>query len=101
MNSLKVLKIKNHQNLKINDYFTVMKLKHTAPDCNVITITSINNFLNVSKKNSQNIIVGATAVSPTPFFMIDYDREFYADSEKYKNIDLKINRKCSKSTSKF
>ena len=56
MNSLKVLKIKNHQNLKIND-FTVLKLKHTAPDCNAITITSINNFINVSKKNSQNIIV--------------------------------------------
>ena len=35
------------------------------------------------------------------FFMIDYDREFHADSEKYKNIDLKINAKCSNSTSKF
>ena len=41
---------------------------------------------------------------PPPFYFIfinDYDREFYADSEKYKNIDLKINRKCSKSMSKF
>ena len=45
--------------------------------------------------------VGATAVSPPPFFMIDYDREFHADSEKYKNIALKINGKCSNSTSKF
>ena len=44
---------------------------------------------------------GATAVSPPPFFMIDYDREFHADSEKYKNIALKINGKCSNSTSKF
>ena len=38
---------------------------------------------------------------PPPFFMIDYDREFHADSEKYKNIALKINGKCSNSTSKF
>ena len=48
--------------------------------------------------------IGATAVSPPPppfFFMIDYDREFHADSEKYKNIALKINGKCSNSTSKF
>ena len=47
-------------------------------------------------------LVGATAVSPPPpLFMIDYDREFHADSEKYKNIALKINGKCSNSTSKF
>ena len=39
--------------------------------------------------------------SPPPFFMIDYDREFHADSEKYKNIALKINGKCSNSMSKF
>ena len=41
--------------------------------------------------------------SPPPpfFFMIDYDREFHADSEKYKNIALKINGKCSNSTLKF
>ena len=46
-------------------------------------------------------VSGATTVSRLPFFMIDYDREFYANSEKYKNIDLKINQKYSKSTSKF
>ena len=51
----------------------------------------------------QHALCGATAVSPPPpfFFMIDYDREFHADSEKYKNIALKINGKCSNSTSKF
>ena len=50
------------------------------------------------------IQVGATAVSPPPLFfifMINYDREFHADSEKYKNIALKINGKCSNSTSRF
>ena len=47
--------------------------------------------------------IGATTVSlpPPPFFMIDYDRKFHADSEKYKNIALKINGICSNSTSKF
>ena len=40
--------------------------------------------------------------SPPPFFfMIDYNREFHANSEKYKNIDLKINGRCSNLSSKF
>ena len=47
----------------------------------------------------------ATVVSspPPPLFIykIDYNRIFYADFEKYKNIDLKIIGKCSNSTSKF
>ena len=48
---------------------------------------------------------GATAVFHPPpfFFMIDYDRKFHVDSEKYKNIDLKINGKCEvlKNPTKF
>ena len=46
-------------------------------------------------------VATAASLLPPPLFMIDYDREFYANSEKYKIIDLKINQKCSKSTSKF
>ena len=40
---------------------------------------------------------GATRLSPPPpfFFMTDYDREFDADQESYKNMGLKINEKCS------
>ena len=33
--------------------------------------------------------------------MIDYDKELYGDSEKHKNIDMKINGMCSNSKSKF
>ena len=41
-------------------------------------------------------LISATQLSPPPFFffMIDYDREFYADYKLYKNMGLKIKVKC-------
>ena len=70
------------------NFFTIMKCIHAQLN-------------NVFFKTKSYLRAGATAVSPPPFFMIDYDRKFHADSEKYKNITLKINGKCSNSTSKF
>ena len=64
-------------------------------------------FIAVGEKASHHLTKGNAALlqfPPPPFFfifMIDYDREFHADSEKYKNIALKINGKCSNSTLKF
>ena len=70
--------------------------------CNIIHIIIYNITCKITYKIIYDIMALLQFLPPPPFFfMIDYDREFHADSEKYKNIALKINGKCSNLTSKF